>query len=669
VSSLAPPGLFYRRRSSLERLVLDPELEIGAGGEAVVYGLPGDAGLVAKLYHQPSIERARKLAAMLSNPPAMPPGTSIAWPADVLLLERGGFAGFLMPRADGPRVFEFYNPTTRRATAPRFHAGLLHRAGRNLAAAFDALHAAGYVVGDVNESNLLVSPADAGVTLVDADSLQVRDPETDALFRSRVGKPEFTPPELLGLSFEEVDRTPEHDRFGLAVLLFLLLMEGTHPFAMRMEATGEALPVEERIRRCLFPHASPDDDCHPPRLSPPFEALHPRLRRLFLRAFVDGHVDASARPAPSEWRDALEEAEGLLAVCAANPLHRHAPHLAECPWCVRAALLGGRDPFPANAAAAPRAPRPRRMPAPRPFAPTPPRPAPPPATVVTPFGTQPAPALPQRPGPPVPLVFGRSGVLNPLVAMGPATVVAIAGGGGPLGAFGALVLTLMLALLPFNWKRIRGATVVLALAATFAALALAVLSQGTGYADEPVLRDLGDRPDLVTPEPIEVNSGPSSEVGPTELAPPDDPTLKPLPDPLSVRDIEPFLLPDLRSLPVSAAPAALPPGGERGKVSGASVDVRLLDHLPRLENESSAAAALAGAFALSEPARMSPDTVALWIRVETDGRVSLVQELSSTSPVASHAAQLAAGYLLFAPAEKGGRFYPAWVVQRLVFVP
>ncbi|HYH82253.1 MAG TPA: hypothetical protein VEX86_20760, partial [Longimicrobium sp.] len=157
MDTLAAPVLLFRRRSTLDRLALDPGLELGAGGEAVVYEVPGDAALVAKIYHEPTIDRARKLTLMLANPPRMPGGSAIAWPAD-LLLGPDGFAGFLMLRADGPRLFEFYNPVSRRATAPAFHAELMHRAGRNLAAAFDALHAAGYVVGDVNESNLLVSP-------------------------------------------------------------------------------------------------------------------------------------------------------------------------------------------------------------------------------------------------------------------------------------------------------------------------------------------------------------------------------------------------------------------------------------------------------------------------------------------------------------------------------
>ena len=69
MDALAPAALAFRRRSSLERLLLDPALEIGAGGEAVVYEVPGDPSIVAKVYYQPTIERARKLTLMLANPP------------------------------------------------------------------------------------------------------------------------------------------------------------------------------------------------------------------------------------------------------------------------------------------------------------------------------------------------------------------------------------------------------------------------------------------------------------------------------------------------------------------------------------------------------------------------------------------------------------------------
>lgn len=358
-------ALALRRRSDGTTLVLDRALEIGVGGEARVLGVPGDDTLVAKLYHEPTLERARKLARMIEAPPALV-GASLAWPIDLLTDPSGGrLAGFLMKRAEGPRVFELYNPVSRRRAAPLFDWAMLHRAGASLAAAFDALHGAGYVVGDVNESNILVSPHDASVTLVDADSMQVRD-AAGIIYRSKVGKAEFTPPELQGTHFGEVDRAPEHDRFGLAALLFLLVMEGTHPFAQRFEGDAEALPVEERIRRGLYPHARAFDGCKPPRMAPPIQTLHPGLQALFLRCFAHGHADPSARPTAAEWRDALTLAEAELRACDENPRHRFGAHIPFCPWCHRARLLQGRDPFPASVelarAAEPAPVRPRRAP-------------------------------------------------------------------------------------------------------------------------------------------------------------------------------------------------------------------------------------------------------------------------------------------------------------------
>jgi len=353
---IAPPALRLRRRSTMEALALDPARELGAGGEARVMAVPGDDSLVAKLYHEPTPAKARKVALMMADEPSLDArAAALAWPRDLLTDERGRFVGFLMERAGGPRVFELYNPSTRRHAAPRGDYALLHRVGANVAAAFEALHERGYVIGDVNESNVLVRPGGA-VTLVDTDSMQVPDPAAGTVLRSHVGKPEFTPPELQGRSFGDFDRSPEHDRFGLAVLLFLLLMEGTHPFAGRLEGGGEMPPIEERIRRGLFPH---DDhvEIRPPRLAPDFSLLAPGLRALFVRCFEDGHADPSKRPAAAEWRAALAAAESALRKCGTNRFHRFGAHLDACPWCARAALLGGRDPFPGKAPPLERKPR------------------------------------------------------------------------------------------------------------------------------------------------------------------------------------------------------------------------------------------------------------------------------------------------------------------------
>src|SRR3954470_18538877 len=121
--------LVLRRRSSGAPVALDPALEVGAGGEARVLRVPGEDGLGAKLYREPTLARAGKPARMMEAPPALRGAATLAWPVDLLTDPSGGrFAGFLMPRAEGPRprIFEFYNPITRRRVAPLCDWGRLH---------------------------------------------------------------------------------------------------------------------------------------------------------------------------------------------------------------------------------------------------------------------------------------------------------------------------------------------------------------------------------------------------------------------------------------------------------------------------------------------------------------------------------------------------------------
>ena len=346
----------YLRQSNNERVLVPDAAALGVGGEARVYAVPPDNRFAAKIYHHPAESQARKLTAMLANPPDDPMAAqehiSIAWPVDLLRKMYGdqGFAGFLMPRVSGMRpLFNVYNPVTRRQECPLFNTLYLHRAARNVTAAVRALHSRGYVIGDVNESNILVTET-ALVTLVDTDSFQVRDPQSGQMYRCPVGKPEFTPPELQGKNFRLVDRSPESDRFGLAVLLFQLLMEGAHPFSGVYQGEDDPPPYETRIREGHFTYGAKAVPYQPMPLAPPYAMLHPDLRALFSRCFEEGHARPDLRPDATIWLNALVRAEDALVTCARNPQHRYGDHLDACPWCARTDLLGGRDPFPLHAA-------------------------------------------------------------------------------------------------------------------------------------------------------------------------------------------------------------------------------------------------------------------------------------------------------------------------------
>src|SRR5580700_5064327 len=119
---------------------------LARGGEAAIYEVPDQPGLVAKVYYQPTAEHADKVAAMIAAPPTDPMAgrghVSIAWPVDRLLeVATPRFLGFVMPRVDQVRpVLEFYNPASRLQMCPLFHFGYLLRTARNLAGAVRALH-------------------------------------------------------------------------------------------------------------------------------------------------------------------------------------------------------------------------------------------------------------------------------------------------------------------------------------------------------------------------------------------------------------------------------------------------------------------------------------------------------------------------------------------------
>ncbi|WP_017656134.1 tetratricopeptide repeat protein [Fortiea contorta] len=339
--------------------ILNLSVSLGRGGEACIYAVPSDGNLVAKVYHKATIAHAHKLQAMLANPPENPTANlghiSIAWPQDILLNADGGDAivGFLMPRIRGMRpIIDFYNPRTRREHCPLFNYQYLLRTARNLAAAFAALHASGYCIGDVNESNILVSDT-ALVTLVDTDSFQVNDPDSDVVYRCPVGKPEFTPPELQNKIFAQYDREVYHDLFGLGVLIFQLLMEGTHPFSGIFQGSGEPPTYEVRISAGHFTYSKKRQVPYlPTPIAPAWEILHPSLQQLFVCCFEDGHFNPQLRPSAQSWLSAIAEAEDSLITCAVNPQHHYNSHLETCPWCERSVRLGGRDPFPSPKAIA-----------------------------------------------------------------------------------------------------------------------------------------------------------------------------------------------------------------------------------------------------------------------------------------------------------------------------
>ena len=138
--------------------------EIARGGEGTIHEIVGDPQQVAKIFHKQSDEKDQKLRVMLANKPhdqTLQMGhVSIAWPIKRIPNEAGKCIGFTMPYIDRQNSFPLimiYNPRNRRKLSLNFPWEYLVRMAKNLAMMIAELHARGYVVGDLNESNILVT--------------------------------------------------------------------------------------------------------------------------------------------------------------------------------------------------------------------------------------------------------------------------------------------------------------------------------------------------------------------------------------------------------------------------------------------------------------------------------------------------------------------------------
>ncbi len=239
--------------------------KIGGGGEGTVYDIQGQPDLVAKLYHEiPAPEKADKLMAMARL------GTEglfriSAWPVDVLRDEpNGNVIGFVMNKiGQAEEVHTLHSPKSRLKKFPDASWSFLVHVAANIARAVAALHEQGFVIGDVNPKNILVTKK-ATVYFLDCDSFQLTTPEKT--YRCEGGFPEYTPPELQGIRipFNEIDRQQEHDYFGLAVVIFQLLFLGRHPYSGRFLGAGE-MPLETAIQQGRFAYGTDAiTTTHPP---------------------------------------------------------------------------------------------------------------------------------------------------------------------------------------------------------------------------------------------------------------------------------------------------------------------------------------------------------------------------------------------------------------------
>lgn len=288
-------------RGSSGTVQLDDEL--GAGKEGRVYRVKHRNSTVAKIF-KPKYRRAKKakVRAMMESDSEPQDETykqqgmrSIVWPQDALEHpENGSFMGYTMPERDPVKtkdalVYAMDDLSWEDSLQPERLGTAL-----NLAIIVREIHRQGHAIGDFNHENILVE--DAFVSLIDCDAFHIKG--KGSVFKGDTFKPRYAPPERRPDSLEDVQKA---DRFGLAIHLFQMLMEGMHPFL----ATGEASAKgdwDAMINNNPFPYETDKPEVRPHgEYLDKYRELPNPVRKRFKQCFVDGIYNGDARPTPEEW--------------------------------------------------------------------------------------------------------------------------------------------------------------------------------------------------------------------------------------------------------------------------------------------------------------------------------------------------------------------------------
>ena len=337
-------------------IIMSPNL-LGGGGEANIYQVMShpyrkSSDLVAKIYKEIKPSQQEKLSRMISHSPqassSLQEHISFAWPKHLIFDSNNNWVGFLMPHIrNSHKLFNVYNPKQRKLLfSSQFNREYLYHTALNLVYALREIHALDYVIGDLNESNVLVNP-NTLVTIIDNDSFQLKinHPGRIEYYPCPVGKVEFTPPEFQGKEFTKKEREFETDNFSLGVLIYMLIMDGNHPFRAYYRGKGDPPSISKKITEGWFPYSQRNKEIAPCSNIPPLHTLHPKLEKLILNCFIEGHENPIKRPNPEQWIDGLQQ--GISALKPCNKGHFYSSHLTKCPECFPQSI-SRRKPVPVD---------------------------------------------------------------------------------------------------------------------------------------------------------------------------------------------------------------------------------------------------------------------------------------------------------------------------------
>lgn len=310
-----------------------------SGGEGTIYPIVGDQTKLAKLYHGNALSsfasagnRQEKLLNLIKMPQS-DCSVHLAWPQDVLQDASGRICGFVMKKFDNVQELAT-------VVSDSLDWRLRVTIAYNLCDVIREVHEMHQCLGDMQPKNFGVNLHNGNVCAFDVDSFHLRLPNGH-VYPCYVGLKEYYPPELQrlirrGENMRTLDPnntfSQSTDLFALAVLVFMLLFQGFHPFRAQYVNTNESSSLvtdaAADILHGCSPYFRPTANATINVRSPKLDIVPAGIRDLFQRAFFGA---PSARPSAAEWQAQLFSLLGSIRTCAKN--HSYLNSLSSCPWC------------------------------------------------------------------------------------------------------------------------------------------------------------------------------------------------------------------------------------------------------------------------------------------------------------------------------------------------
>lgn len=284
---------------------------LGSGGQGEVYRADWGGRRVAVKWYFPASSTRDQHEILINLLRSGPPDERFLWPEALVNAPRKDQFGYIMPLRES-HYANIADLMARRRTAS-FRS--LTAAGLHLADGYRKLHGSGFCYRDISHNNVFLNPESGRVLICDNDNVGPVDRKS-----SIGGTMSYMAPEVVR---GESDPSVDTDRYSLAVLLFMMLMNH-HPLEGAREASIRCF--DEKAKKWLYgdqpifiwdpsdARNRPDETYHPNAIA--FWAVYPTfLKDLFTKAFTAGMKDPRERVTEGIWRDAMVRLHDSIVYC------------------------------------------------------------------------------------------------------------------------------------------------------------------------------------------------------------------------------------------------------------------------------------------------------------------------------------------------------------------